>query len=173
MASTEISQTEIARELDVSVVTVHHWIQCVKRPSPKRRELIAEVSERWPCGRIEPAAWDDFPPPRSSATVMVAEKRGDEPQTLAAHLDELERQASRLSKAIDPKTSAEKRIRSLAHLTRVLSEITKIRSLERRSFRENPMWRIYLDALTEALGPFPEAARAVRERFARLDAEGR
>lgn len=166
----EMSQTEVARAVGVSAVSVHHWLQCVKKPSQDKRERISSLSESWDCGRIEPAWWDDIPDRELPST--PPESAPPLPNDLPGQLQYLERRASILAHAIDSASTPEKQIRALAHLTRVLRDIADIRTKERKSFRENPMWRAFVGALAEALKPFPEAAEAVRERFGRLDLDG-
>jgi transcriptional regulator with XRE-family HTH domain len=170
LGKSAMQQSEIAKEVGVSAVSVHHWLQGVKRPGPEKRERIAELSTAWDCGRVEPEWWDDIPPRDTSAPPSVTRPlpRGD----LTAQLKYLEDRAADLARTIDEAGTPERRIRALAHLTRVLRDIANVRATERKGFRENPMWRATLTALMDALRPFPEAANAVRERFLRLDIDG-
>ena len=56
LAASGRTRADVARAVDVSDVTVHHWLQsAIIRPRSERRNAIAE----WTGGAVPPSSWDD------------------------------------------------------------------------------------------------------------------
>lgn len=77
LAAARRTQAALAKHVDVSAVTVHHWLHGRLAPRPERREAIAA----WSGGAIPAEAWDE---PAASwevamAAAAILPDRGDVP----------------------------------------------------------------------------------------------
>lgn len=90
LASTGHSQVDAARAVDVTAVTVHHWLHGRIAPRPERRDALAA----WTSGAVPIASWDE--PATSADLAMVAAigERGEAPEVEVLHVGGVERGAA-------------------------------------------------------------------------------
>lgn len=163
------TKTQIAAELGVSVVTAHYWLTGRKRPDKARRKLI---EQRY---GVTPSLWDEYPP-QSEAPKSAPSLPGRDP---VARLDAMARQ---LMDQIQVQLDLTDDDRSMTPLemagamkavTPILTHLARLRGeydVSKKIFSTST-WRRVEEELAVALEAFPDAARAVAERFRRLQSE--
>lgn len=169
LARTGKTQTDIASEMNVSVVTAHDWFHSEKRPGAANRTRLRELY------KVPEPSWDL---PAETKRVPVASAAGDDAKAIGGafamsrELEEMARiQIEQLRN--DEESSPLERARvmaSIASTLNVLAKVTGQYDLGRRML-SLPIWKRIEEELAIALRDHPKAARAVAERFEQLEAE--
>lgn len=190
LASLGLSQTAIARRLEVSVPTVHHWVSGSKRPTEATRVRIEEI---FPTVKV--SGWEIRPrrgkaktsaptthtdvaptstaPPSAPPPSPIQPRRSKMANETADRLqEEVEKVLEEINDPLVPTTPHE-RAKCLAALGPTLKHIAQIQGqydLGRRIL-SLPAWHQIVGILEKALGPFPDAAAAAAAALRRIDEE--
>lgn len=173
LASCGKPQTIVATEMEVSKVTVHHWVSGQKKPSSAKRDAAKKLYG------IDPTWWDEKPTKRKAATAPSSPS--PEPSKVPASGDganaeaaggafEMARSLQREAQAqldelktVGTEWTAGERVRvmqGLAQTINVLSKLTGDYELGRR-LTSLPIWKQIEQAIYSALKQHPDAAKAV------------
>ncbi len=159
-------QTRIGIEVGVSKVSVHQWINGQKSPGADKRETMRELYD------IAPEAWDEahVAPTRAESTRPAAKDLGSAFTMARALQRQAQQQLDDLEDSEAKWTPAEKAqvTQRLASTINVLAKLTGDYELGRRIMKL-PQWKALERDLYEVLKRFPDASKAVAERFAELE----
>jgi transcriptional regulator with XRE-family HTH domain len=161
------SGLHVARESGVSQPTIVATLSGKSVPKGARRAALSRylgVSEQ---------DWATSAPP---STVRPPQLTAVQPGTLGTTLAEVEANVLELKENLrrakeDPKTSIQERMaitRTIDHALRHLSKVRGETEISRAQILRSPHWAALLEAISVALGPFPEAALAVAKAMREL-----
>lgn len=174
------SGTEIGESLGRTKVTVSRWISGARIPEPDDR---TQLQAKW---GIDPSLWDMPPPTRAKASSAAAPPVPPSPirevlddagiaagalASLRAIQEQVDVEIALLRDEREEGSTPTERRRSLRELGKLaleLAEGTGQLDLGRIMMRL-PIWKRAMAELKETLKPYPEAAKAVVDRFEALD----